>query len=100
MLLDLATSVAAVNALIAAHPLLPAEEIVPSASGISVHLHRGLDDFEAWREALEIPTGEVSFHLRDGGTTMRADTTFAGVSVNLVGYSGPLAQPAAIKAVA
>jgi hypothetical protein len=101
MLLDLATSVAAVNALIAKHPLLPADEIVPSVDGVSVHLHGGLADFEAWREALGIPTEEVSFHVRSSGVTMRADTEFAGVLVALVGYSGPVpADAALLKAVA
>ena len=90
MLLDLATAVAAVNALIAKHPLLPAQEIVPSTDGISVHLHGGLADFEAWREALGIPTNEVSFHIRESGTTMRADTEFASVPVALVAYSSPI----------
>lgn len=101
MLLDLATSVAAVHALIAKHPLLPADEIIPSTAGVSVHLHGGLADFEAWREALHIPVEEVSFHVRAGGTTMRADTEFAGVVVALVGYSGPVpAGQALLKAVA
>lgn len=101
MLLDLATSVAAVNALIAKHPLLPAQEIVPSANGISVHLHSGFADFEAWREALDIPTGEVTFHVRaENGTTMRAETEFASVAVALVGYSGPVPAAAVLKAVA
>lgn len=102
MLLDLATSVAAVNALIAKHPLLPAEEIVPSKHGVSVHLYGGLGDFEAWREALGIPVEEVQFNIRSGnGTSMRADTEFAGVTVALVGYSGPVpADAALLKAVA
>jgi hypothetical protein len=100
MLLDLATAVAAVNALIAKHPLLPAQEIVPSKDGVSVHLHSGFADFEAWREALAIPTDAVSFHVREGGTTMRAETEFAKVPVSVVGYSGPVAQTAALVAVA
>jgi len=101
MLLDLATSVAAVNALIAKHPLLPAEEVVPSKDGVSIHLYGGLADFEAWREALGIPTVEVSFHVRPSGVTMRADTEFAGVLVALVGYSGPVpADAQLLKAVA
>jgi hypothetical protein len=100
MLLDLATSVAAVNALIAKHPLLPADEIVPSTAGVSVHLHGGLADFEAWREALVIGVEEVSFHPRADGTTMRADTEFAGVTVALVAYSSPVPAPVALTAVA
>ncbi|GHD70499.1 hypothetical protein GCM10010317_077900 [Streptomyces mirabilis] len=102
MLLDLATAVAAVNALIAKHPLLPADEIVPSSSGVSVHLHGGFADFEAWREALGIATDEVSFHVRSGnGSTMRAETEFASVLVAIVGYSGPVPAPAGVlKAVA
>lgn len=101
MLLDLATSVAAVNALIAQYPLLPAEEIVPSSAGVSVHLHGGFADFEAWREALNIPVNEVMFAVRDTGTTMRADVEYAGVTVALVGYSGPIPVDAAVlKAVA
>lgn len=93
MLLDLATAVAAVNALIAKHPLLPADEIRPTASGVSVHLHGGFGDFEAWREALAIPTDEVSFHVRSDTTTMRAETEFASVPLALVGYSGPTPAP-------
>lgn len=101
MLLDLATSVAAVNALIAKHPLLPAEEIVPSKNGVSVHLYGGLGDFEAWREALGIPVEEVAFHIRAEGTSMRADIDFSGVTVALVGYSGPVpADASLLKAVA
>ncbi|MFI6560332.1 hypothetical protein [Streptomyces sp. NPDC050534] len=102
MLLDLATSVAAVNALIAKHPLLPAEEIVPSTAGVSVHLYGGFGDFEAWREALGIPVEEVAFYIRtEGQTTMRADIEFAGVTVALVGYSGPVpADASLLKAVA
>lgn len=101
MLLDLATSVAAVNALIAKHPLLPADEITPSTAGVSVHLHGGLADFEAWREALGIPIEEVSFHPRPGGTSMRAETEFASVTVALIGYSGPTPAPIEmLKAVA
>lgn len=101
MLLDLATSVAAVNALIAKHPLLPADEITPSTAGVSVHLHGGLADFEAWREALGIPVEEVAFNVRDGNSvTMRADTEFAGVTVALVAYSSPVPAPVALKAVA
>ena len=102
MLLDLATAVAAVNALIAKHPLLPAEELVPSKHGIAVHLHGGFADFEAWREALGIPTGEVTLHNRAASAaTMRAETEFAGVPLTLVGYSSPVARPvASLKAVA
>jgi hypothetical protein len=101
MLLDLATAVAAVNALIAKHPLLPADEIVPSSSGVTVHLHGGFADFEAWREALGIATDEVDFHTRAGGTTMRTETEFASVLVAIVGYSSLVPAPAGVfKAVA
>jgi hypothetical protein len=102
MLLDLATSVAAVNALIAKHPLLPADEIVPSTHGVSVHLYGGHADFEAWREALNIPAEEVTFRVRaSGGTGMSADAEFSGVTIALLGYGDPLPQtPATLKAVA
>jgi len=100
MLLDLANSVAAVNALIATHPMLPAEEIVPSTAGISVHLHGGLADFEAWREALGIPVEEVAFYPRPDGSSMCADVEFAGVTIAILGRSGPVPAPAALKAVA
>ncbi|MER8004829.1 hypothetical protein [Streptomyces sp. NPDC094149] len=101
MLLDLATSVAAVNALIAKHPLLPADEIRPSTAGVSVHLHGGFGDFEAWREALGIPIEEVSFRTNAAGTAMSADVEFAGVTVALLGHSGPMpANPVQLKAVA
>lgn len=94
MLLDLATAVAAVNALIVTHPLLPADEVTPSAHGVRVHLHGGFGDFEAWREALDIPVEEVWLHGRDTVATMRADAEFAGVTIALVGYSSPTPAPA------
>lgn len=101
MLLDLAASAAAMTALIAKHPLLPARDLVPSVDGIGVHLHDGLGDFEAWREALGIPVDEVVFRVGPHSTVMRADTTFAGVRVTVVGYSSPIAATApALKAVA
>ncbi|MFJ9101378.1 hypothetical protein ACIRJM_23255 [Streptomyces sp. NPDC102405] len=102
MLLDLATSVAAVNALIAKHPLLPAEEIVPSTHGVSVHLYGGHADFEAWREALGIAPEDVAFRVRgNGGTSMSADAEFSGVTIALLGYGDPLPEsPMALKAVA
>lgn len=102
MLLDLATSVAAINALINKHPLLPAEEIVPSRTGLSVHLYGGLAEFEAWREALGIAEQDVAFHVRPGGgTSMSADADFSGVTIALLGYGDPLPKPpAALKAVA
>lgn len=101
MLLDLATSVAAVTALIAKHPLLPADEITPSANGLRVDLHGGFADFEAWREALGVPTENVTFRNNSGGTTMRTETEFAGLPLTLVGYSDHLPQTAApLKAVA
>lgn len=100
MLLDLATSVAAVNALIAQHPLLPADEIRPSTAGVSVHLHGGFGDFEAWREALNIPVEEVAFRTHAEGTAMAADVEFAGVTVALISHSGPMPTLPALKAVA
>jgi hypothetical protein len=103
MLLDTATAVAALNGLIAQHPLLPADDVAISRKGVSVHLHGGFADFEAWREALTIPINDVAFFVRGGGTTLRADIKFAGVPVALVGYSGPPPTPAAtaaLKAVA
>lgn len=102
MLLDLAASVVAVNSLVAKHPMLPAEEIVPSVHGVSVHLYGGFADFEAWREALRIPAHEVEFTVRPGGgTSMGADTEYDGVTVALLGYGDPLPKPPAeLKAVA
>ena len=102
MLLDLATAVAAVNALIAKHPLLPAGRLAvdpDSDQTLTVHLHGGFGDFEAWREALGIDTASVSFASTDLNTTMRAETPFGGARLHLVGYSGRI-QQAAAKAVA
>jgi len=100
MLLDLATSVAAVNALVAKHPLLPAEEIVPSKHGIAVHLHAGFADFEAWREALDIPAEALVLRNGDRNAVLRAEATFNGVPLTLVACSSPVAQVALLKAVA
>lgn len=101
MLLDLATAVAAVNALIAKHPLLPAEELVPSKHGIAVHLHDGFVDFEAWREALAIPAHEVAFRTGAKHSVLRAGVVFHGVPLTVVGYSEPVARPVTLlKAVA
>jgi len=101
MLLDLATSVAAVNILIAKHPLLPATEIVPSSRGIRVHLHNGFTDFEAWREALNIPESSITFRVGELNATLHVDTTFSGVPLTLTAYSSPIAdQRTPLKAVA
>lgn len=100
MLLDLATSVAAVNALIAKHPLLPAEEIVPSKRGIAVHLHSGFADFEAWREGLQIRDDQIIFRNGDENSVLRAEVVFHGVPLTVASYSSPMAASAApLKAV-
>lgn len=101
MLLDMAASAAAVSALVGKHPLLPAAILAAEEHKVVVHLHGGFADFEAWREALHVPSTDVQFQPRDDGSAMRAETRFAGAAVTLIGYSGPLPQTAAdLKAVA
>jgi len=101
MLIDLAASAAAITALIAKHPLLPARDLVPSKTGIKVNLHEGLGDFEAWREALSVPVDDIDFAVSSHNTVLRIDTVFAGVRLEIVGYSDPIAADARpLKAVA
>lgn len=101
MLLDMAANAAAVAALVGKHPLLPAARLAAEDGGVTVHLHSGLGDFEAWREALHVPSGDVQFTPRDDGSSMCATTRFAGVPVRLIGYSGPVPQAAvSVQAVA
>ncbi|MFF7329739.1 hypothetical protein [Streptomyces sp. NPDC008150] len=100
MLLHLATALAAANALVAKHPLLPAEEIIPSKHGVAVHLHGGFADFEAWREALNIPPQSLYLRCNRTNAVLRAETVFNGVPVSLVGYSSLLPEEPALRAVA
>ncbi|MGQ4343502.1 hypothetical protein [Streptomyces sp. SAS_275] len=103
MLLDQSDAIAALQVIVAQHPLLPAPvlAITPDRQpGIEVRLHGGLADFEAWREALEIGVDAVAFTMHDNGSSMRGAARVGGARVELIGYSGPVPKVAALQAVA
>jgi len=57
---------------------------------LDISLHDGLGAFELWREALGIPADAVKFSARNTAMNLKATTTFAGATVELIGYADPL----------
>ncbi|MET8534749.1 hypothetical protein ABZV67_23210 [Streptomyces sp. NPDC005065] len=60
---------------------------------IVISLHDGLTDFEAWREALEIAPDDVRLSLLPTAASLRAETEWGGVWIEVHGY-GPLPETA------
>ncbi|ONK13080.1 hypothetical protein [Streptomyces sp. MP131-18] len=84
---------AALVALTEMFPNLPRPHIVlPNfdASGFELHIHSSLEDWERWREALQVPSSTVQ--RNDSPPRLIAQTTFRGASVRLVGYESDPAQ--------
>ncbi|MEU1287798.1 hypothetical protein [Kitasatospora sp. NPDC005856] len=96
----------ALMSLLTAHATLPApavrlEELkVPGTHdfvwGLSIALHRSLDYFEQWRQALGIDPAAIDHDTTKSSTTksgtlgwLEAITTYAGVPLRLVGYHDP-----------
>jgi hypothetical protein len=61
---------------------------------LTVSLHDNLDGFEQWRTVLGVPAAEVDHQQRPGRAhmTLKASTTFHGVTVELVGYAPALPE--------
>lgn len=57
---------------------------------VDISLHDGLNAFEAWREALGIAAEDVQIQQRKTAMNLKAVTTFAGATVELIGYADPL----------
>lgn len=59
---------------------------------LTISLHDNLDGFEQWRTVLGIAPDDVEHRQRPGRThmTLKATTTFHGVTVELVGYAPAL----------
>jgi len=62
---------------------------------LDISLHDDLDAFEQWRAALGIPAETVDYQHRPGRAhmTLKASTTFAGATVELVGFAPALPAP-------
>ena len=60
---------------------------------IAIRLHDDLDGFEQWRTALGIAEDDVDHQQRPGSRhmTLKATTTFARATVELIAYANPLA---------
>lgn len=93
---DQGAPLAAMAQIAAAFRHLPAATLEVGAvypEDLTVRLHDGLDDFEAWREALGIPVDDITFSARPSGITLKARTKFAGAALDLIGYSDALPAP-------
>ncbi|MEU0165498.1 hypothetical protein ABZ214_08590 [Streptomyces iakyrus] len=56
---------------------------------LELSFHRGLPDFEVWREALNISPDAVVYREQGDGRTrvLKASADFAGAELELTGYS-------------
>lgn len=71
---------------------LPAPDVHVSAlypNRLSLTFHHGLDDFEAWRQALDVSPETVVYREQSTGRTcvLNTFTTFAGAVLELTGFS-------------
>lgn len=53
---------------------------------VDISLHDGVTAFEPWREALGIPSESVQFNGDGKAMHLKAITTFAGATVELIGF--------------
>lgn len=86
---DLAAAVAVAQSLATRFPLLPAPHIQISGiapSEVTLHLHDGAAQFEAWREALEIDPPEVGYSEAGSAGYLRASLLVGLISVKMIGY--------------
>ncbi|MFI2033238.1 hypothetical protein ACH470_00815 [Streptomyces bottropensis] len=70
---------------------LPAPEVRVSAiypDRLELTFHRGLPDFEVWREALGVAPGVVVYREQSDGRTrvLKASADYAGATLELTGY--------------
>jgi hypothetical protein len=91
-LLDLSRPLAVLQELGATFSMLPApgidiNDVYPNQ--ISLSFHKGLDDFEAWREALGIDPTAVRQSTQSGDMTLvlRAFATRDDVTIELTAYA-------------
>lgn len=71
---------------------LPAPDVHASPifpDRLELSFHRGLPDFEVWREALNISPDAVVYREQGDGRTrvLKASVDFAGAALELTGYS-------------
>lgn len=62
---------------------------------LTISLHDDLSGFERWREALGILASAVEYRALTHNLNLKAITTFAGATVELVGYAPMLSVVAA-----
>ena len=62
---------------------------------IVIRVHDDLDGFEQWRTALGIAADDIEYRQRPNSThmTLKATTTFARATVELVGFAAALPAP-------
>lgn len=98
---DLSRPLALLRLLAADHPDLPAPDVQVSPiypERLVLSVHDSLGSFEAWREALGIDPDTIERKLQSSDTTvvLKASTTIADASVELVGYGPNVALLAAV----
>ena len=56
---------------------------------LTLRFHDDLSTFEAWREALAVPSEKVTYGVQGNGMTrvLKASTDYAGADVHLHGYT-------------
>ncbi|MFG2750064.1 hypothetical protein [Streptomyces xanthophaeus] len=74
------------------YPHLPAPAVSVSTvypELLELSFHDNLAGFEAWREALKLDPGSVSYHVHahSGTRVLKAETTYAGAGLCLVGFA-------------
>ncbi|KRD18826.1 hypothetical protein [Streptomyces sp. Root264] len=76
-----------------AAPDIDVSPIFPDQLALS--FHRGLSDFEAWRDALDIAPGDVVYRKQANGRTrvLKASAHYAGAALELTGF-GDVDTPA------
>ncbi|MEU5397499.1 hypothetical protein [Streptomyces tibetensis] len=88
----LAVALRALRLLAVDYSHLPAPDVHASPvfpDRLELSFHRGLPDFEVWREALNISPDAVVYREQGDGRTrvLKASADFAGAALELTGYS-------------
>ncbi|MEU0254483.1 hypothetical protein ABZ299_18660 [Streptomyces sp. NPDC006184] len=89
---DLAAALRALRLLAMDFGHLPAPDVQVSTiypDRLKLTFHNGLDDFEVWRQALEISPQDVVYREQNTGRTRVLNTVaaYAGAVLELTGYS-------------
>lgn len=96
-LADLSAALRAARVLVAEFGHLPAPDVTVSTiypDRLELVFHDGFAPFEAWRDALDIPHGDVVHRVQSNGRMASLDVhgEFAGARLRLTGFA-PVAAP-------